>query len=475
MKLQVVPFHFQQWLVLRTVFSLWLLTVPFGSAYAQTNITILKSFTSPPNNGIVPYGGLVADSNWVLYGSTAAGGISNQGTVFSIHSDGSGYRMIKELVGLSNGVTPYGELVLGTDGRLYGTTYNGGTSNLGIVFGMNTDGSGFTPLHNFTGGAEGQSPNVDLIEASDGLLYGVTYSGDSLHRGTLFKINKNGSGYSVMHVFTGNPDGQQVQCKLLEGSDGALYGTTQFGGTAIGGTVFAINKDGSGYFVLYNFGSPTANGYIPSGGVIEGIDHFLYGTTGSGGGSGYTGVLYKMDKFGGNYQILQRFPKNASGTGAPGGGLIKGTNGMIYGCTQHGGSDQQGTIFSINEDGADYVILRSFFYAGGDATGPLTPLLQLADGNFYSTTPYGGAAGIGCIYALSQSPLSPRLAMQSASSSSNVFQIAATSFIQYDVQRSTDLSSWPTIGTFTSPVGGQTNYSDLNPPPSAAFYRLHQH
>jgi len=464
----------RRWPTLQTILSLWFSVACFANAHAQTNFTILKSFGTLPG-AAVPFGGLVADSNLVLYGTTVAGGVATQGVVFSIHSDGTGYSTVKEFVGSTNPMTPYGELTLGHDGRLYGTSYSGGISNFGTVFGLNTDGSGFAVLHSFTGGADGKNPKVGLTEASDGTLYGVTYFANSADRGTIFKINKDGTGYSVMHVFTGNPDGQQVQCKLLEGSDGALYGTTQYGGTTTAGTIFTINKNGTGYGILFNLGSVTAGGYIASSGVIEGSDHFLYGTTGLGGGTGNQGTLYKVDKYGGNYQVLQRFPQNSSAGGSAGGGLIEGANGMIYGLTQHGGIESEGTVFCINEDGSGYAILLNFLNSGADINQPVSPLLQLPNGIFYGTVPYGGPESTGGIYALSQSPFPPRLSLPSISAGSNVFQVSATSYIQYDVQRSTNLSSWDTLGTLLSPVGGQTNYSDTTPPSSAAFYRLHQH
>ena len=207
------------------VLSAWSMTTFFSSATAQTNFTILKSFMSAPD-GAVPYGGLAADTNGMLYGTTVAGGlsqsgISNQGTIFAMNQDGSGYVTLKSFDG-TNGGFPYAGLLLSTNGSFYGTTYGGGTSNFGTVFAINRDGSGFAVLHSFTGSTDGKNPEAGLIEGNDGALYGTTSFADSSTRGTIFKLNKNGSGYSVLHTFTGNPDGQQPEDKLLQGSDGAL-------------------------------------------------------------------------------------------------------------------------------------------------------------------------------------------------------------------------------------------------------------
>lgn len=441
---------------------------------AQTNFTILKGFGNLPG-GVVPFCPLITDPNGVLYGTTVAGGVSTQGVVFAINPDGSNYRVIKEFSGTTNGMSPYGALVLASDGRLYGTTYSGGTSNFGTVFGLNTDGSGFATLHSFTGSTDGKNPRDGLIEGKDGALYGTTYFADTSTRGTVFKVNKNGTGYSVLHIFTGAPDGQQVTCKLLEASDGLIYGVTPFGGTKNIGTIFVISSDGSIYYTLFSFGSINASGYAPVGGVIECGDGNLYGVANLGGGTGNSGVIYKIDKGGVNYQILYHFPDPGNGGQAPAGDLLDGADGTLYGVTQLGGTYEVGSIYKINKDGSGFMVLRSFSSTGGDANEPLYALLQLPSGLLYGTLPYGGPSGTGCIFALSNLPLRPRLLSLSTSASSNVLQFSATSSVQYDVERSMDLSTWTTLGTSTSPIGGQTNYTDINPPQSAGFYRLQQH
>ena len=455
------------------VFLVWPL-----AAIAQTNFTILKSFTGAPD-GAVPYCSLVCDTNGMFYGTTLVGGISNQGTVFMLSHNGvgytgAGYDILKNFFG-TNGIEPFAGLVLGSDGNLYGTTYSGGTSNLGTVFKINRDDSGFAVLHSFIGGSDGENPEAGLIEGSDGALYGTTYFANSSNRGTVFKINKDGSGYSVLHIFTGYPgDGQQPTGRLLQGSDGALYGTTLFGGSYGAGTVFTLNKDGSGYGVLYNFGA-SGDGAGPIAGLIEGSDHALYGTTQLGGGTGYQGTVFKINKDGSGYQILHRFSTTGNDGQTPNGELMEGSDGALYGGTANGGVNGGGTIYKLNKDGSGYTILRSFFGTGGDGQSPKCALLQLSNGVFYGTTELGSANGAGCVFALSTSPLPPQIVSLSASGASNFLQFAGTSLVQYDVQRSTNLSSWSVLTTLTSQTNGQFNYLDLNPPQPSAFYRLQQH
>lgn len=439
----------------------------------QTNLTILKHFSSLPAPA-VPFGSLTVGSNNILYGTTVAGGVSTGGVVYAIEADGSNFRIVKDLASPTNGITPYGKLAWGTDGRLYGTTYAGGTSNLGTVFGVNTDGTGYAVLHNFTGTTDGQNPNAGLTEGTDGALYGTTYFANTSTRGTVFKINKNGSGYSILHAFTGKPDGQQIQCQLLQASDGMLYGTTIYGGAAVGGTLFKMNLDGTGYTILLNFGSPTANGYLPAGGVIEASDGYLYGVAGTGGGSGYSGVIYKTDKNGASYQVVYRFPTVSGNSQAAGAELLEGPNGELFGVLEFG-SANEGGIYKVNKDGTGFTSLWTFSSTAGDANQPLFSLIRLNNGILYSVTPYGGLKGSGCIFALSDAPLPPRVQSLSIGNTSNSISFSSTSRVQYDVQRTTNLATWTSIATVTSPASGQTNFLDLTPPHPTAFYRLHQH
>ena len=340
------------------------MTTFFSSATAQTNFTILKSFMSAPD-GAVPYGGLAADTNGMLYGTTVAGGlsqsgISNQGTIFAMNQDGSGYVTLKSFDG-TNGGFPYAGLLLSTNGSFYGTTYGGGTSNFGTVFAINRDGSGFAVLHSFTGSTDGKNPEAGLIEGNDGALYGTTSFADSSTRGTIFKLNKNGSGYSVLHTFTGNPDGQQPEDKLLQGSDGALYGTAWVGGSHNVGTIFTLNEDGSGYNTIYNFRTVTNDGRGPTAGVIEGSDQMLYGTTSIDGGIGYNGIVFQLNKNGSGYQILHRFSTSGGDGQNPVGELMEGADGALYGVTYNGGAGSVGTLYKLNKDGSGYMILKNFF------------------------------------------------------------------------------------------------------------------
>jgi uncharacterized repeat protein (TIGR03803 family) len=145
-----------------------------------------------------------------------------------------------------DGASVFSGLVLATDGALYGTTWGGGSKAGGTVFRMSTDGSGYSILRSFTNAADGSAVYSGLVQGLDGALYGTTYFGGVSNAGTVFKIHTDGGGYEVLRGFTGSPDAAHPRAGLIQGLDGWLYGTTMYGGVSNQGTVFKIHTNGSG-------------------------------------------------------------------------------------------------------------------------------------------------------------------------------------------------------------------------------------
>jgi uncharacterized repeat protein (TIGR03803 family) len=448
---------------------LCLLFFPVASVTAQTNFTILKILTGPPTTGTAPYGTLIWGTNGALYGTTVAGGVSNLGTVFTINPDGTGFAVLKSFLGSEGGTLEAG-LALGTNGALYGTANSGGTSNFGVVFRLDQNGSNFSVLHSFQGGADGANPRTSLLVASDGFLYGTTYFANSATRGTVFKIDENGNNYSIIHNFAGPPDGQQLAGKLIESTNGLLYGTTFFGGANNRGCVFYLDKSGDTYSAFFSFTSSDSLGG-PAAGVLEGSDGLLYGTLANG-GTNVMGSVFALAKDASSYTVLHKFT-NSNGDGkSPDADLVEGGNGALYSVTQTGGSaGGYGTIFKLDKSGSNYTVLRDFAFTEGES--PRAGLLKGTNGLLYGTT-YLTTTAAGSIFVLSTNPLPPRVTSLNAYPGSNVVQFTGTSSIQYDVQRSTNLNTWSPVVTLTAPLSGQTNYTDLAPPHPAAFYRLKQ-
>jgi uncharacterized repeat protein (TIGR03803 family) len=417
-------------------------------------------------------GSLIWGTNGSLYGATGAGGTSNLGVVFKINPDGSGFSVLKNFFG-SDGATPQAGLTLGTNGMLYGTTYSGGVSNGGTVYRINQNGSNFLVLHSFLTGADGKNPRGALNFGSDGFLYGTTYFSISTTRGTVFKIDANGSNYSIIHTFTGTPDGQDPQCRLIQSTNGLFYGTCAFGGANSRGCVFYINTTGSTCAPLYSFTSSDGLGN-PATGVIEASDGLLYGTLANG-GSGANGSVFGVAKDASVYNVLHVFT-NSSGDGRePLGDLAEGSDGFLYGTTAIGsGVSSSGTLFKVDKAGSNYVVLRDLDASGG--SDPQGGFLKGSNGVFYGTAEFANPGGAGSIFEISSNAPQPRVQSFASQNGSNVIQFRGTSSLYYDVQRSTNLNlnAWTPIATITAPLNGQTNYTDTSPPHPAAFYRLKQ-
>jgi uncharacterized repeat protein (TIGR03803 family) len=238
--------------------------------------TTLHTFIG--SDGGSPQAALILSGN-TLYGTAYAGGTNYSGTVFAMPTDGSSFTVIytfsAQSLTNSDGANPLGGLVL-SGNTLYGTADSGGTNGQGTVFRVNTDGSSFTNLHTFGSPGDGRQPRGGLV-LSGNTLYGTTSVGGSFGWGTVFAVNTDGSGYTNLHNFAGNDGSGPSGSFVLSGK--TLYGSA--GGAGGNGTVFAINTDGTGFTNIYNFPAGT-NGMGPNGGLVL-SGNTLYGTAGGGG------------------------------------------------------------------------------------------------------------------------------------------------------------------------------------------------
>ncbi|MCG2610649.1 T9SS type A sorting domain-containing protein [Flavobacterium sp. SM15] len=235
------------------------------------------------------------------------------------------------------------------NGHLYGTTNIGGANNAGYVYSLNPNGIGITILHNFT---ETYSFPCGSLLYNNGVLYGMTSNG------TIYKINADGSDYSILHSFTyQNPnDGNNPQGSLVI-SGNILYGMTRKGGAVYAdllgglGTIFKINTDGSNFSLLHSFALGEENPYGSL--LLDG--NFLYGMTSTYGSNDNAGKIFKINKDGTGYTILHTF--NYADGAKPNGTLVLGGN-TLYGMTALGGNTgngvRKGNVFKINTDGTGF-------------------------------------------------------------------------------------------------------------------------
>jgi uncharacterized repeat protein (TIGR03803 family) len=344
-----------------------------------SGFTTLLVFTG--TNGALPHQ-LIEGSDGALYGTTTLGGAGGGGTAFTIAKDGTGFTTLRSFDGTNSSPN---ELIEGLDGALYGTTCCTSTTGHGTVFTMGKDGTGFVTLFSFNG-TNGATPKAGLTEGLDGALYGTTGYGGASADGTVFKIAKDGTGFATLFSFNG-ANGAGPEAALLEGSDGALYGTTFSGGAGNEGTVFKIGKDGAGFSTLFQ--SSSAEGFGPYG-PIEASDGVLYGTTERGGASGW-GTVFKIDSDGSGFTTLFSF--DGTNGGNPRAGVIEGSDGFLYGTTENGGASDKGTVFKVGKSGGGFAKLHDFNAV--DGCRPHADLLEASDGYLYGTTRDCGSSGYG--------------------------------------------------------------------------------
>lgn len=243
-----------------------------------TGFQVLHHF-GEGNDGYGPYGSLVL-SGTNLYGLAQNGGTNSSGIIFSIGTNGTGYRILRSFVANNiDGVAPWGSLVA-SNSVLYGMTFFGGTLNNGTVFRMNDNGTGYQVLRNFTGTTtDGSQPYGSLI-ISDSTLYGMTSSGGANNVGTVFQIQTNGSSFQILHSFAATEGWQPFGDLTL--SNSVLYGMTHVGGSGgLGsGVIFQLNTNGSSYQILHTFLFPstTTDGSSPFGSLLL-LGSKLYGMT----------------------------------------------------------------------------------------------------------------------------------------------------------------------------------------------------
>jgi uncharacterized repeat protein (TIGR03803 family) len=249
--------------------------------------TVLYSF---PAGSSDPYTGLIQGSDGNFYGTTGAGGATDDGTVFKITPSGTETVLHAFAKSGTDGQIPYAGLIQGSDGNLYGTTYFGGANGLGTVFKVTLSGTE-TVLYSFAGGSDGEHPYGGVVQGSDGNFYGTTYQGGASNLGTVFKVTPSGI-ETVLHTFTGGgSDGATPEAGVIQASDGNFYGVTLVGGASNLGTVFELTPSGT-ETILHAFagGSDGAN---PPANLVQGSDGNLYGTTGAGGTKG-DGTFFKI-------------------------------------------------------------------------------------------------------------------------------------------------------------------------------------
>jgi len=363
----------------------------------KAKYTTLYSFSK--SDGATPESDLIRDSAGNLYGTTYIGGHWNSGTLFKLDTNGS-LTTVHEF-NPNSGAGPVAGLAHDTAGNLYGTLSGGGSGacvrGCGGIFRIDAATQVFTELYLFAGGPDGATPLGGLVLDHAGNLYGTTRYGGTLDKGTIFKLQPDGT-LTILHRFTGFPDGESPFAGLVADSVGNLYGTTRAGGTAFNyGTIFKVDTNGN-ESVIYRF-TGAADGAYPLGSLIVDDAGNFYGTTIGGGGSGGgfgNGVAFKLDASS-TLTVLHTFttPDGLE----PSCTLLRDATGNLYGTTYLGGTENQGTVFRLEPSGR-FRVLHNFL-GGVDRGKPYAGLIRDNAGNLYGTTTRGGTNNFGTVFRIS--------------------------------------------------------------------------
>jgi len=369
------------------------------------------------NGGNPQFGSLIVKANGNLFGTTAGGGANNGGTVFEIVHTASGYAKHPTTLFSFNGTdgsTPVSSLIIDAHGNLFGTTESGGANNDGTVFEIVHTASGYakhpTTLFSFDG-TDGSAPHAGLIADANGDLFGTTSQGGANNRGTVFEIAKTASGYAstptTLVSFNG-ADGLGPGSSLIIDANGNLFGTTGLGGANNDGTVFEIAETASGYAstptTLVSFNG--TDGSTLNGSLIMDANGNLFGTTATGGANN-DGTVFEIAKTASGYASTPTTLVSFNGTDGrqPETALIIDAHGNLFGTTEFGGANNDGTVFEIANTASGYAstptTLVSFNFT--DGAYPLDSLFANAHGNLFGTTVGGGAHLVGTVFEITGS------------------------------------------------------------------------
>ncbi|HWY15587.1 MAG TPA: choice-of-anchor tandem repeat GloVer-containing protein [Rhizomicrobium sp.] len=310
----------------------------------------------------------------------------------------------------SNGSYPFGRLARDKSGALYGTTSRGGESHAGTVFALTQSGGAWkeSVLHNFSG-IDGVSPAEGVTEDPTGALYGTTEKGGTHDRGAVFALTDSGGSWTeqVLHNFSQRQhDGYHpVSDLIIDRATGALYGTTTQGGSRGCGTVFELSQSGGVWSEtrLYNFTGYNADGCYPLSDVHPDHTGALYGVTCLGGVGG-NGTIYELTQSAGIWTEATLYSFRVGNDGQCPNDLAVASTGTLYATTVYGEARNLGTVVELTPSHGTWTENVILVFAGSDGESPTGLLVDKSTGALYVTSASGGAnSSCGTVIKLSQS------------------------------------------------------------------------
>jgi uncharacterized repeat protein (TIGR03803 family) len=382
-------------------------------AQAQTYAVLANFFGSNGTNPLY----VTLDAAGNIYGTTFYGGpygTFGPGTVFKLTRRSSGWLLttLYNFYGQHDGGNPWGGVTFGPDGSLYGTASGGGLQGHGVVYKLQPPTTicrtVFCPwtetvLYNFTGGADGEGPQGNLVFDRAGNIYGTTLAAQSGNFGALYELSPSQGHWNltVIHTFTNSSDGGGPANGVIFDQAGNVYGTTETGGSHNLGVVYEFTPGTSGWTetVLHNFAGGS-DGEDPAGLALDSHGN-LYGFTEAGGGPGW-GVAFELQPAtdGFSYSIIYTFQPQPGG--APGFITVPilDSAGNVYGSGTSGGMHEAGVIFKLTPSTGSWNFTSLHDLTGRDGYEPGGGLAFDAQGNLYGCAENGGAGNFGVVWKI---------------------------------------------------------------------------
>jgi len=327
-----------------------------------------------------------------LWGTTNNGGSTLSGTIFTLDTAGNNYNLEYDWQNLTDGKRPHSGLIFGTNEKFYGVTFQDGANFGGVLFEYDYVTGIYTKQHDFID-ATGSFPEDEVIQASNGKLYGMTGIGGASNFGVLYEYDLSTNTYTNLVDFNGTTQGGGLHGKVVEAPNGKLYGMTSHGGTLGFGTLFEYDIPTATLTTKINLDSINS-GYHPNGSLMLASNGKLYGMS-SFGGITNQGLMFEY-----NYttNVLTKLLDFTSVNGSyPQADLYEANNGKLYGLTFEGGLNNKGILFEYNIASSTQTTLIDFD-GGIIGANPKGTVMQSSNGKLYGFTNFGGANNKGTVF-----------------------------------------------------------------------------
>ncbi len=364
----------------------------------STHAFDVKSNFMGSSTGGFPLGSLTMASNGKFYGLSYGGGVNGEGTVYEYDPVAGTLEKKIDFGGDESGRTPHGSLVMTHLGKFYGMTFEGDYNDKGNICAFDPQSSTYTVKFEFANNSSPilYEPYGSLVSGSIGMLYGMTSNGGAYGHGAIFKYDINAPLFEIKISFIDSIHGSTPYGDLMKASNGKLYGMTMEGGTNNGGTLFEYDFTNNSFQVIHQFN--WSDGGRPYGSLLQANDGKLYGVT-SCGGANNNGVLFTYDLSLHSYSVLYDFIDTLTGSG-PTGTLVQANNGLLYGLTSSGGANSGGVLFEFDPVFNTCINKFSFDYILDSLNGslPKGSLLLASNCKLYGLTNRGGTFNMGVMF-----------------------------------------------------------------------------